>query len=212
MIIQYPVTSFKNQNGDIMGNIDFSKLESEAWETFGIFDLTSFLNAISILDNPEITLEDGVIIAHDDDSEIRYISSDPETLESTMGKESVVNSTVEARSIVEIDIDTKLMQKVRKGAGVFKNLKDLIIVKDNDGVRFTTGNTNSTEIMTNSYSITLHPNLEEDKQFSIAIPIENFLALPQMDYTMGIKYNEERDAYRIVFTNSIFKFVLAIKA
>ena len=228
IVLEYPITSFKNQNGDIMCNIDFTHLESEEWTKFGIFDLSSFLNAISILDKPEIHNENGIITATDSNSEIRYLSSDPETLSFTVGNARVVDSTMNADSVAELKIDTKIFQKIRKGATVFKNLKDLIITNEEIGkggkgeLKFITGNYNSGEFgigAYNSYTINFEQGSNENslngarvnRDFTIAIPIENFLALPPMEYTMAVKYNSERDSYRVTFFNEIFKFVLAIK-
>jgi hypothetical protein len=112
---------------------------------------------------------------------------------------------------MEVDIDTKLMQKIRKGSAIFKTLKDLFIIKDENGVFLKTGNSEGYSKTSNSYSIQLTPTTDTANDFSIAIPIENFLSLPQMDYTMKIKYNEKHDSYRITFENEIFKFILAVK-
>ena len=35
-----------------------SKLDEEEFESFGIFSLSDFLSAVSLIDNPEITLKE----------------------------------------------------------------------------------------------------------------------------------------------------------
>jgi hypothetical protein len=210
-IITYPVSTITNAKRDILANIDFSKIDDEPWEEFGIFDLNSFLSAISILDDPTIE-QDGVFIkAQDPNSKVEFVTSYPSTLEDFTANPKIIESTAKADSILEVPIDTDLFTKIKKGSSVFKNLLDLYIVKEDDKVYVKTGNKETYSSTSNSYTHYLEPTLSTDKNFEIIIPIENFLALPLMDFTMKVKYNKEKDAYRLIFENEIFTFLLTLK-
>jgi hypothetical protein len=118
---------------------------------------------------------------------------------------------VNAPSVVEIPINTEIFTKIKKGSSVFKNLKDLFIIKEGDSIYLKTGNKESYSHSQNSYKHNLTPSTISGKDFELVIPIENFLSLPLMDFDMKVKYNEKKDEYRLVFQNDIFKFILALK-
>jgi len=206
-ILDYPVTTIQNQNKNVIANIDFSKLEPTPWESFGIFDLSSFLGALTILEDPTIVLDNKIIVAQDNDSTIKFVTSSPTSLgDFTTDPEKVI-STCAAESVVEVDIDVELFNRIRKGASVFKTLKDLFILKEGDKVSLKTGNKESFARQDNSYKINLSPTLDSGEDFDIAIPIDNFLSLPSMDFKLKIKGKNGK--YRVVMENQIFQFVLS---
>lgn len=210
VIISYPITTISNANSDIQGNIDFSKLDGQ-FDEYGIFDLSSFLNAIDILDNPKVSMSDGIITATDSDSSISFVSSAPSSLDDFTCDPLNITTTVAAPSVVEVKVNTSLISRIRKGVAAFKTLKDLFIVKDDTGVYLRTGNKESFTRRDNSYKIKLDTELNTGKNFEIAIPVDSFLALPSIDFDLKVKYNEAADAYRIVVENAIFQFVLSVR-
>lgn len=207
-IISYPETVIQNYNKDVVGIIDFSQREDEGWEEFGIFDLSNFLGALSVLEDPDIRLENEYIIATDKDSEIRFVTSYPSVLSDFTTNPSKVTTTLQADSVVEVEISTDTINRIRKGANVFKTLKDLFFIKEGDKFYIKTGNKKKFESQENSYSITLEPEVLRGDDFEIAIPIDNFLSLPLINFKLFIK--EKNGQYRVALTNNIFKFVLSI--
>jgi len=210
-LISYPVTTITNANKDVLGNIDFSAIDPDGWDEFGIFDLNSFLGALSVLDEPNITMENRVILAEDSDSSISFLTATPSAVSDYITDPDNITTTVAAPSVVEVPIDTVLITKIRKGVNVFKTLKDLFIVKNDEGVFLRTGNKESFTRNDNSYKVKLAPSVNTGNNFEVAIPVENFLSLPSMDFTLKVKYNAQYDAYRITAENAIFQFVLSIK-
>jgi hypothetical protein len=210
-IISYPVTTITNDKRNIYGNIDFSKIDEDAWKDFGIMDLSSFLNAISILETPTIEQDDIYIRANDPNSKIEFVTSYPSTLEDFSADPDIVSTAALAPSILEVDIDTNLITKIKKGSSVFKNLRDLFIVKEGDKVYLKSGNKETFNRTQNSYTVFLDPTLDKGNDFEIAIPIENFLSLPSMDFSMKIKYNEAKDEHRLILENEIFQFLFTLK-
>jgi hypothetical protein len=210
-IISYPVTTITNSTRDILGNIDFSTIDSDTWQEFGIMDLSSFLNSIGILDTPTIEQNDIFIKAYDPNSTIEFVTSYPSTLEDFTANPEIIESTSRTDSVLEVGIDSTLFTKIKKGSSVFKNLRDLFIIKKGDEIYLKTGNKETFSSASNSYTHYLEPTLNKGKDFEIIIPIENFLNLPLMDFTMKVKYNEDKDAYRLLFENEIFKFLFTLK-
>jgi len=209
-IISYPITTITNDTSDVLANIDFSKLE-EPFDEYGIMDLGSFLGAVMILDEPTLSLEDSVIVAKDKDSEISFVTSYPSSLEEFTTNPLNITTTMDAPSQVDIPVDVALFNKIRKGASVFKTLKDLFIVKNADGIYLKTGNKESFASRDNSYKLKLEASKNEGDDFEVVIPVDNFLALPPMEYMMKIKYNEKQRTHRVTLENEIFSFVLSIR-
>jgi len=210
-IISYPVTTITNSRRDTLCNIDFSKIDDESWKEFGIMDLNSFLNAINILDEPSITQDDIYIKASDENSKIEFVTSYPSTLDDFTIDPDIITSTANATSVVEVPINIEVIQKIKKGAQVFKNLNDLFIIKEGSKIFLKTGNKESYTRTQNSYSITLDCTLNTGKDFELVIPIENFLNLPNMDFTMKVKHKETTDEYRLIIENDIFQFLFTLK-
>ena len=206
-IISYPQTVIQNYNKDVIGIIDFSQHEENSWEEFGIFDLSNFLSALSVLDNPKIELNENSIVAKDNDSEIQFVTSYPSALQDFTTSPSKVTTTMQADSVVEVEVNIDTINRIRKGANVFKTLKDLFLVKEGEEFFIRTGNKKKFNSKENSYSIKLEPELIRGDDFEIAIPIDNFLALPLINFNLSIK--EKNGQYRVALTNNIFKFILS---
>jgi len=206
-IVTYPITTIQNYNKNVIGTIDLSVNEEKGWDEFGIFDLSNFLNAISVLEDPKIELDENSIIAKDKDSEIQFVTSYPSALQDFTTSPSKVTTTLQADSVIEVNIDTNIINRIRKGANVFKTLKDLFLVKEGSEFYLRTGNKKKFVSKENSYSIKLEPELIRGDDFEIAIPVDNFLSLPLIDFKLSIK--EKNGQYRVALTNNIFKFILS---
>ncbi len=210
-IISYPITTIQNASRDVLGNINLEALGEEAFDEFGIFDLSSFLGAVGILDEPVITMENKVISAKDTDSSIKFVTSSVAAIEDFTTDPRKITSTVSAPSVVSVNIETDMIAKIRKGVNLFKTLKDVFIIKNDDGVFLKTGNKESFARNDNSYQVQLTPSVNEGENFELAIPVENFLSLPAIDYTLNVKHNPNAGEYRITAENAIYQFVLSLK-
>lgn len=210
VMIKYPITTIANGSSDLFMNIDFSKV-SEKFEDYGIYELSSFLNALGALESPTVIMKDKVIVASDNNSNIQFLTSSAESLQKYTTNPENITSTCSALSVVEVPVNVDLMNKIRKGANVFKTLKDLFIVKEGDKLYLKTGNKETFNSRNNSYSINLEPSLNTGDDFEIVIPIESFLSLPSIDFTLKVKYNPKTNMRRITMENEIFQVVLTVK-
>ena len=210
MIISYPVTTFTNDKKTILGNINFEDID-EGWNEFGIMDLNSFLNSLNILEDPTITQKDVFIKADDSNSSIEFVTSYPSILEDFTTNPDIISRTVAADSILEVEIDSDLFSKIKKGSSVFKSLLDLFIIKEGDKIYLKTGNKESYTRTQNSYTFYLDPSIDKGEDFEIVIPIENFLSLPAMKFIMMVKMNQQTGEKRLVFVNDIFEILLTAK-
>ena len=210
-ILSYPITTIMNDDKDMLCNIDFSILDDDSFTEFGIMDLSSFLNALSVLDNPKIEVINKEVMAKDSNSQISFLTSRVESVAEYTTNPNNITALIEAPSIVDVKIDTVLIGKIRKGASVFKSLKDLFIIKNDEGVFLKTGNKENFVSRSNSYQIKLDTEKSIGANFEIAIPIANFLALPNMEYTLKVKWSDKVKYHKITVENEIFQFVLSVR-
>jgi hypothetical protein len=208
LIVSYPNTTVKNISGDVQGIIDFSTVSDEFPE-MGFWDVGSFLNSISILEDPKITIGGNILTAKDEYSSINYVLSSPEICADATTDPRIITSTLSIDSIVEVDINSSTMQRMKKGSNVFRNLKDFFFVKKGDEFFVRTGNKSSFNSSDNAFTLKLEPNKINGEDFEIAIPIENFLGVPDMDFKMSV--HEKNGQFRISLSNPIIKLVLSLK-
>ncbi len=206
-ILTYPQTTIRNVTKDVQGVINFDKI-CEPFDEFGIWDLSSFLSALSILEEPEITMTDNIISAKDEFSSIEYVTSSTNILGDSVTDPEIISSTLAIPAVVEFELSMETIAKIKKGVSVFKNLKDLEFSKVGETFTVKTTNKESFNASNNSFSLTLPANTAGD-DFSITIPSDNFLQVPSMPYTL--KIHEKAGKYRISMTNAIFEFVLSLK-
>ncbi len=206
-IVSYPHLVIIDEFKSIIGKIDISKLEDD-FDEFGIYDGTNFLNALDLLEDPEISLKDNLVIAKDKDSIVKFITSDPSSLEDSTISEEVITTTLAIDSVLEYDINADTLNRIKKAAGVFKTMDTLFI--NNPNCTMQIGAYESFDRSQNTYSIKVKPEVDKNKEFELPLPLENILKLPAVDYRVKIKYNEERDAYRVVFENEIYTFIISI--
>jgi len=206
-ILEYPRTTISNVTKDINGIVDFSIL-GDSFDTIGIWDLSSFLNALSVLEDPVITLDNNIITAKDEYSSISYVTSSTNILGDAVCDPAIVTSTLGIPSIVDVNMTTDVVNRIKKGVNVFKNLKDLRWTKSGDIFTVSTTNKESFNASSNSFQLKLDTDKLEGPDFEITIPAENFLQLPSIDF--DFKVHEKSGQHRISMSNAIYKFVLSL--
>ena len=111
VIISYPVTTIQNETKDVMGNINIEVLGEKQFDEFGIFDLSSFLGAVGILEEPNIEVNNGIITAKESDSSIKFVTSSPSSVSDFTTNPKYITSSCAAHSVVEVSISTEMISK-----------------------------------------------------------------------------------------------------
>ncbi len=205
-----PTMTGADEFKSIIFKANLHKIDSELKE-FGIFDTSSFLNALDLLEEPTIELQGNKIVATDINSKMEFITSEISSLDYIQVKESNIDTTVAIDSVLEFAFDSDMLSKIKKASGVFKNFDTLYFNKEDDKVQLSIGLNNSFSKTNNSFTLDIESTLSTDNNFSIALPLYSILKLPNMGYNLKVKYNEKRDAYRIVLDNEILTFVLSLQ-
>lgn len=209
LIISYPKMIIIDEFKSIPGMIDLSKLE-EPFEEFGIFDGAKFLSALEMFTDPSITLKDNIIYTKDQNSDMKYVVSDPSSLEDCTIDEDLIATTVAAPSILEFQINTEMINKIKKASSVFKTMDALFLIKNDNDILLEVGSKNNFHSSDNSYSIKMTPDVSNNEDLKLAIPLENILKLPTVNYNVMVKYNKNNGDYRIVLQNDIYTFMLSL--
>ncbi len=180
-------------------------------ETFGIFDTANFLGSLDLLEDPEVTIVDNSIVATDATSTLKFITSDPSSLDIDINPK-VIDSTIAVGSVLEFSLTSDLLQKIKKASAVFKTFDSLFIIKEGEKINLKLGAKDSFSKSNNSFSTVVVPSLDEsEKDFELAIPLESVLKLPVFDYELLVKYNAEKDVYRVACENALLTFILSLK-
>lgn len=208
MIIE-PTMHGADEFRSVLYRANLSELEDDIQE-FGIFDTTAFLSSLDLLDEPVISLEGNMISASDANSTLKFVTSDVSALEDIVVKPAIIDSTLKANSVMEFTLTAELLGRLKKASGVFKTFDTLFIVKNDESTQLKMGSKDSFSKSNNSFAINVEPTLDEGKTFELPLPLESLLKVPAMDYTLQVKYNEAKDAYRVVLENALLVFVMTL--
>ncbi len=209
MIVE-SVTYGKDEFSSILYKMNLKELEQEPITPFGIFDTASFLSALDLLEEPTVELAGNIVTASDVNSTLKFVTSDISSLEDIQVKPSVIDSTVKVNSILEFNFGSSAISKLKRASATFKTFDSLFIVKDKNGVHLKMGTKDSFSKSNNSFSMKIDPDVDTGKDFEVVLPLESILKIPNMDFTLKVKYNQERDAYRVVLENSLLVFVMSL--
>ena len=212
-IFKTPRTNFVDEYKQIVGSLNTEILgENFPEEGIAIYDTSTFINTLQLIDDPEreITYDDEhhIINISNDEAEVKYLTSDPSIIEDVDYK--IIESTKKVKSVLKFTLNKDIFNKLSKASNVFKEL-DTIVISKNGEVIISLDTNESFNKINNKYQLKISDY--EDDGFTgkqIKIPKESFLRVPKMDYTLEVKYNEERDAYRLILSNKILELVISV--
>jgi len=213
-VISYPLMNIKSESGTVVAFFSTKDLGEQEFEPFGIFNTQELLQVIGLSEEPEIVLENNIISIKGKDSNIKYTTTDLGILgDYTKYKPTVLQKTKAVETVVEFELTSENFSKLKKASDVFKNLEDFIITTSKDTVKIEIGESNKKIKNSNSYSLNI--NAEVSKKCDINIAVKNMKIIPTGNYLVQIKYNEERDAYRVLMTSKdidSLEFIIALQS
>ncbi len=204
-VIQSPRIVFTDEFKQIVCSFDVSQIE-EFKEKIAINDMANFLSAADLLEDPEITIKDRIINIKNSKSSIKYLTSDLKSIDETSYK--VVESTKGVNTIFSFTMSTDLIESLSKAMQVFKTSDTVFIKKEGESVSISLGQNESFNAATNEFSINIE-DYDSSTDFEVKIPAQSLLRIPTLEYNFEVKYNEERDSYRIYLSNQVLEIVLS---
>ena len=180
-IFSYPVTCVR-EGKSIQAFLDMSKLDEEEFESFGIFSLSDFLSAISLIDNPEITLKEKAIDIKDGKSSVVYRTSPIELLEDECQCDLELLDRVKSNpKIGEFALSADEFKNLKIASNTLKDLPDLLISNTKSGISL---KIIGREKSSNSFETIIEGKADED--FNLIANLALLKKVPNGDYKVEI--------------------------
>ncbi len=205
LILKYPITIATSEAKDIYVHLDVSEIDSNEFPDIGLNDnLNNYLNLFKLFDDDRIVKYNGdTVEIVSNKIKSSYISDNIALMQSHDISPEQFDKTEQVPTVCSIGLTVDDIKKLKSATSVFKDLSEIIFRSRDNEVTMSLGATNKFNARDNSYSIT--KDTQPSKEFEVKIPVENFKKIPESDYTLEIKYNESRDAYRLFLKNKTLK-------
>ena len=143
-------------------------IDEEAPKDFGIYDLSQFLNGLSLHNDPELDFaNDGHVVIKEGRMRSKYYFADPNVIITPPEKPITLPS-----EDVAFELSTEQLDKLLKAAAIYQ-LPDLAVVGGEGVVKVVVRDKKNDT--SNSFSIIVG---ETDKEFSFNFKVENIKILP----------------------------------
>lgn len=201
VILKYPVTVAASEAKDIYVHLDVSQIDSNEFPNIGLNNnLNSYLNLFKLFeDSRKVNYNKDTIEISSGEITSSYITDNVALMEAYDISPEQFQKTEEVPTVCSINLTVDDIKKLKSATSVFKDLSEIIIKCQDSEVSMSLGATNKFNARDNSYKI--KKDAQSTKDFEIKIPVENFKKIPESEYTFEVKYNESRDAYRILMKN-----------
>ena len=201
VILKHPITVAASESKDIYVYLDVSELDSESFPDIGLNNnLNNYLNLFKLFDDSRtVSFNGDTVQISSGEITSSYITDNVALMEGYDISPEQFQKTEEVPTVCSIDLTVDDIKKLKSATGVFKDLSEIIIKCQDSEVSMSLGATNKFNARDNSYKI--KKDSKSSKDFEIKIPVENFKKIPESEYTFEVKYNEARDAYRILLKN-----------
>lgn len=213
-VIDYPITSFKSESGTVYAFFSTKDMGEDEFDTFGIFNVQELLQVINLDEDTSTTLDNNIINITGKNSSIKYTTTDLGILgDYTKIKPTVLQKTKAVDTVLEFELSSENFTQIKKASDVFKNLEDLIISNTGESITVEVGESNKKIKNSNSYKLKLNGTSTKDNE--VSINVKNLKMIPNGNYVVQVKYNKDKDAYRILMTSKdidSLEFIIAIQS
>ena len=201
VILKHPITVAASESKDIYVYLDVSELDSESFPDIGLNNnLNNYLNLFKLFDDSRtVSFNGDTVQISSGEITSSYITDNVALMEGYDISPEQFQKTEEVPTVCSINLTVDDIKKLKSATSVFKDLSEIIIKCQDSEVSMSLGATGKFNARDNSYKI--KKDAQSTKDFEIKIPVENFKKIPESEYTFEVKYNEARDAYRILMKN-----------
>lgn len=199
MVLSYPVTTGRTESADIAYKFDLSKYDTDGFDApIGIYDLSTFLNIFGLCnDDRNVKITDNVITVSDNTTSVNFLTSATSVLTPFEFKQEQFDKSNSFPSVLEMTFTAEDIRKLKTASSTFREL-DTAVISCDDTVELSLTQVGKFKKSSNSFRI--KKSETGNKQFNIGIALETLSKIPQVDYKLCVKYNEPRNAYRIILT------------
>ena len=145
-----------------------AEIDEEFPKDFGIYDLTQFLNGLSLHQSPELNFEnDSYVHISEGKMRSKYFFADPNVIVTPPDKQIALPSTE-----VSFELNTQQLDRLLKAAAVYQ-LPDLSVISEAGVVKLVVWDKKNDT--SNDFSIVVG---ESDSEFTFNFKVENIKILP----------------------------------
>lgn len=214
VILKYPKTVAVSESQDMMLLVDISALDDTPFPEIGLKDsLSDFLNLFKLFpEDRTVEVDNNTIDVSAGGMSSSYIMDNIALMDAYNKSPEQFDKTEQVPSVATFDLTVDDIKNLKSATGVFKDLSEVIFVSQDGDMKVSLGATNKFNAKSNTFSVNKTANTS--KEFEIKIPVDNFKMLPVSDYTVEVKYNSQRDSYRIMMVNKSlegFKVLMSVK-
>lgn len=211
VILRYPETVAMSEDRCLMMRFNTAELDAEEFPEVPLNDsLSDFLRIFKLFNPDERTVifDGNVISVSDKTHSVKYITYDKSLMTAFDLNSTQFERTKEVPTIAEFTLTPDDIKTIKDAYAIFRNLENVIFESKDGKFTISLGNTSSFNAQSNTYSVTKECT-ELSKDFKVSIGMDKFSRIPSSTYTIQIKYNSERDKYRIFAQNDIVEMILS---
>lgn len=209
VVIKYPTTVGKSEDGSMCFLIDLSEFDSEKFDQKLYFNnnFDKFLSIFTLFNDYKVSLNNDVLTVNSSDSKIKsdFILSDGTLMSDYDIDSNLFNRIESVPDVCIFELTSNNIKNIRSACNIFTDLSEIIITTNTDENRISVslGNYSSFNKRSNTYDLNL--NGEISKQFCIRMPIKSIKSIPMCNYDVKIKYSSNKNTYRILLKAKEFK-------
>jgi len=215
LVLKYPFTHAVSAERNVIVKIPVSALDNDEFKDIGFnHSLNDFLNLIGLFgDNAEITQSDDVITLKKDGTTSTFITDDISLLTQYNIDASQNERTHQCATVATFDLNVDDIDKLKKASAVLKTLTDLNFESKDGNINIYLNNTAIMNAKSNSYNI--QKTAKTEKEFNLTMLMVDFAKLPQTNYEVEVKYNEnaKKNNYRLLLKSkelADFEIILGV--
>lgn len=207
VILKYPQTVLNSPSNDVVVLIDAQGLGCEQFEDTGIYELSKFINMLGIFENAEAKREGNLLKIYSQTETAAFTLCDLDLLNNHNLKPELISGLDKFPSVSEFVLSAQDIATIKKASSILNELNALEIKGSNSNTDVSLSLHNKFNVSSNEYTKTFLGTANAD--FAIKLGIENIQKLPQLDYEVKVKFNAEKNAYRVIFVNPQFTILIS---
>lgn len=202
VILRYPETVAVSEDQGTLIKFNVSDIDPDEFQEIPLNDsLSDFLRLFKLFgDDRTVSFNGNVVNISDSNHAVKFITYDKELMLPFDKDSTQIERTKEVPTVAEFTLTVDDIKALKDASSIFKNLESVIIESKDGQLTLSLGNVNSFNAQSNEYAITKECT-ELSKDFRVSISMDKFSRIPASSYTVQIKYNSDRDKYRLYAVN-----------
>lgn len=211
VIMSYPNVCVKDGKS-VQAYFDASSLGEEEFEEFGIYGITDFLSAVSLVQEPTIQLDGTVLKISNKNTKVSYNTANVGLLdEMCRGDFELLTRIKSNEKIASFVLTNETFKALRNASNTLKDLPNLHISSSGAGASEIMLKISGHEKTSNSYTTTIEA--ETTEEFNIIVTLAMLKKIPNGDFNVDV-YKSKKGSKVLVFSSKnieSLEIILSVK-